>query len=68
MKEKASHESVDSLDRGMGTMRGMLNSNKKECQKEHLNFPLETNLQSEASPEDQDLHLDLGKMFIKLET
>jgi len=23
----------------MGTKQGMLNSNKKECQKEHLNFP-----------------------------
>lgn len=32
----------DSLYRDMGTKQGMLNSNKKECQKEHLNFPPST--------------------------
>lgn len=37
-------DSVDSLDWDMGTKQGMLNSNKKECQKEHLNFPPSTQL------------------------
>ena len=38
------NESVDSLDRDMGTKQGMLNSNKKESHLEHLNFPPSTQL------------------------
>ena len=38
------NESVDSLDRDMGTKQGMLNSNKKECHLEHFHFPPSTQL------------------------
>lgn len=38
------NESVDSLDRDMETKEGMLNSNKKECHLENLNFPPSTQL------------------------